>query len=99
MRVKLAPIVADDLAAIFEHLQQREVEHPERVLARIHDACLALGDMPERFSLLPRHEAAGIRRRVVGNYLVFYRTQDEMVVVLRILHGAQDYESILFPEP
>jgi plasmid stabilization system protein ParE len=91
--------VADDLAAISEHLERYEVDRPERILDRLHDAFLALGDMPERFSLLPRYETAGIRRRVVGNYLIFYRVQDETVVVLRILHGAQDYESILFPEP
>jgi plasmid stabilization system protein ParE len=40
-----------------------------------------------------------IRRRVCGPYLIFYLASNERIDVLRILHGAQDYESILFGEP
>ena len=33
-----------------------------------------------------------------GNYLIFYRIADDTVEVLHVLHGARDYENILFPE-
>jgi len=39
----------------------------------------------------------GVRRRGHGNYLIFYRVDLEKVVIIHILHGAQDYGTILFP--
>ncbi len=64
----------------------------------LYDRCLTLGDNPRAFPLLPDHEGKGIRRRVFGNYLIFYRVIDETTEVLHVLHGAQDYERLLFGE-
>ena len=38
-----------------------------------------------------------IRRRPAGDYLIFYRIEDDQIEVLHVLHGARDYEAILFP--
>jgi plasmid stabilization system protein ParE len=46
----------------------------------------------------PGHEEGGIRRRPWGNYLIFYRVGDDSVQILHVLHGARDYEKILFPD-
>lgn len=54
--------------------------------------------MPERYPLLPRHRSSGIRRRVHGNYLIFYRVEGDIVEIVHILHGAMDYEAVLFPD-
>jgi toxin ParE1/3/4 len=35
---------------------------------------------------------------VHGNYLIFYRIDPDHVVVVHVLHGARDYEAILFPD-
>ncbi|MBV9757182.1 MAG: type II toxin-antitoxin system RelE/ParE family toxin [Alphaproteobacteria bacterium] len=59
---------------------------------------LDLGKMPGAFALVPRFERRGIRRRVYRRYLILYRVEESRVVVLRILHGARDYEQLLFPE-
>ena len=37
-----------------------------------------------------------IRRRVHGNYLIFYKVARDRIAVIRILHGAMDYEAHLF---
>ncbi|MEF3365520.1 type II toxin-antitoxin system RelE/ParE family toxin [Methylocystis sp. 9N] len=39
-----------------------------------------------------------MRRRVHGDYLIFYRIQPSAVEILHVLHGAMDYERLLFPE-
>jgi toxin ParE1/3/4 len=52
--------------------------------------------MPEAFPLVPGHHKSGIRRRVHGNYLIFYKVARERIVVIRVLHGAMDYEARLF---
>ena len=54
--------------------------------------------MPHRFQLVPRYEKDGARRRVFGNYVIFYRVSDETIEILHILHGAMDNEVILFPK-
>ena len=54
--------------------------------------------MPRAFPLLPDWEDRGVRRRSHGNYLIFYRVHADQVEVLHVLHGARDYERILFPD-
>lgn len=64
----------------------------------LRECCEGLADMPNRFQLVPRYEHKGIRRRVFGNYIIFYHAGAEAVEILHILHGATDYEQFLFPE-
>ena len=45
-----------------------------------------------------RLEKHGVRRRLHGNYLIFYRIEADRLVVLHVLHGARDYGAILFPD-
>jgi plasmid stabilization system protein ParE len=51
-----------------------------------------------RHPLVPCYEQHGIRRCVHADYLIFYRVGAELVEVIHILHGAQDYEPLLFPK-
>lgn len=37
--------------------------------------------------MVPRYEKQGIRRKVHGNYLIFYRLDGEQVIVVHILQG------------
>jgi toxin ParE1/3/4 len=74
--------------------------NPRRALSfarELRAAALALADTPQAFPLVPRHEHHGIRRPA-GNYLIFYRIEAERLVIVRVLHGARDYEPLLFPE-
>jgi plasmid stabilization system protein ParE len=45
-----------------------------------------------------RYEDSGVRRRVHGNDLIFYRIGIDTVDVLHVLHGVMDYATLLFPE-
>ena len=59
---------------------------------------MQLADSPLAFPLVPRHEHKGVRRRVFRGYLIFYRVEADAISVVRILHGAQDYEAVLFAD-
>ena len=37
----------------------------------------------------------GLRFRVVGKYVVFYRVTDDVVWIQRVLHSARDFEKLL----
>ena len=96
MNVRFTAAAEGDLEAIGDYIAR---DNPARALSfirELRDACLGLADFPERFPLVPRYEAEGVRHRV--HYLIFYRVSGEAVDVLHILHGATDYAVILFPE-
>jgi len=73
--------------------------NPRRALSFIRELrskCQDLIDNPNGFALVPRYEHHDIRRRVHGNYLIFYRVENARVVIVHVLHGATDYGAILF---
>ena len=77
------------------------LDNPRRSVTFVRELlgrCRALADMPHAYPLVPRHRDKGVRRIPHGNYLIFYVVGPEQVDILHILHGAQDYEPILFPE-
>ena len=59
--------------------------------------CEALSDLPRRFGLVPGHESSGLRRLEHQGYLILYTIESDRVSVVRIIHGAMDYERVLFP--
>lgn len=98
MKVVVTEAALADLVRIGQHIQQDSPARAETFVAELYDRCKRLGAMPRAFPLLPDWESSGVRRRVFGNYLIFYRIGADAVEVLHVLHGAQDYEAILFPE-
>ena len=87
-----------DLEAIGDYIA---FDSPFRAVTFIQELrrdCLDLRSMPERYPLFERPRSPGIRRRIHGNYLIFYRVSADAVEVLHILHGAMDLTTILFPE-
>lgn len=95
MIVHLTAEAEHDLEAIGDYIAQDSPVRAISFLRELHDQCIGLADMPERFPLVPRYATAGVRRRRHGNYLIFYRVEADKVVVIHILHGAQDYGAIL----
>jgi addiction module RelE/StbE family toxin len=87
-----------DLERIGDYIAE---DNPQRAASFIHEMlerCERLVETPNGFSLVPRYEHTGVRRRPYGNYLIFYRVGEDRIEILHILNGAQDFESILFPE-
>ncbi|ULR47580.1 type II toxin-antitoxin system RelE/ParE family toxin [Rhizobium sp. K102] len=76
-------------------------DNPRRALSFVRELrskCGDLVDNPNGFALVPRYEHHSIRRRVHGNYLIFYRVENAKVIIIHVLHGATDYGAILFGE-
>jgi toxin ParE1/3/4 len=85
-----------------EHIADYIAEHnPQRAVSFIRElrsSCDGIVENPNGFAVVPRYEHYGIRRRVHGNYLIFYRVLRANVIIIHILHGATDYGTILFGE-
>lgn len=98
MIVQFSGEAESDLERIADYIAR---ENPSRALSFIREMrrkCEDLIENPDRFALVPRFEKHGVRRRVHGNYVIFYRVEASRIVIVHILHGATDYGAILFDE-
>ena len=98
MIVEITASAERDLENIADYIARDSALAALRFIDALQAKCVDLGELPYAFPLIPRYEQHGIRRRVHGNYLILYRVDAERVVVLRILHGAVAYETVLFPD-
>ena len=97
MIVELTAEAEADLEAIGDLIAQ---DNPARALSFVRElsrSCLEPADMPEAWPIVPRYEHHGVRRRVHGRYLIFYRVAEGRITILHVLNGAMDVEAILFP--
>ncbi|TMJ03450.1 MAG: type II toxin-antitoxin system RelE/ParE family toxin [Alphaproteobacteria bacterium] len=97
MIVRLTQAAEADLEGIGDWIAQDNPLRAAAFVAELRDACSTLAQLPEGYALIPRYERTGVHRRVYGNYLIFHRISDDGIEVLHVLHGARDYEAILFP--
>jgi toxin ParE1/3/4 len=97
VRVVFTKTAEADLESIGDFIANN---HPARALsflAELRQAAQSLAEMPSAYPLVPRYERFGVRRRVHGAYLIFYRIEPDHVVVLHVLHGARNYGQLLAP--
>ncbi|WP_176056200.1 type II toxin-antitoxin system RelE/ParE family toxin [Brucella intermedia] len=95
MKVHFTDEATNDLLRIGDYIAR---DNPLRALSFIDEMereCLALAASPRAFPKVPRYERQGIRRKVHGNYLIFYRLDGEEVIVVHVLHGAMDYAAVI----
>lgn len=98
MIVELTAAAEADLEDIGDYIAR---DNPARALSFVRElarACLDLAAFPEAWPVVPRYQHLGLRRRVHGRYLIFYRIAEDRITVLHILNGAMNVEAILFPE-
>ena len=88
----------EDLEQIGDWIARNNPIRAGTFIRELRQACRTLDELPLGHALVSRYEHTGIRRRVYGNYLIFYWVVGDEIQVLHILHGARDFEAILFPE-
>lgn len=97
MSVIWSPESRGELAEIRKYIAGDNRQRAISFVMEITAAGEAIGDVPKAFPLVPR-EHRGIRKRVHGQYLIFYRLEGQDVHILHIAHGARDYIRALFAE-
>jgi toxin ParE1/3/4 len=81
-----------DLDEILRYISSKDPNAAIRVIDRLEAECWGIARNPGIGQ--PRRDLAlRLRFFPVGNYLIFYREEDEGIQVIRILHGAQAYGS------
>lgn len=97
MIVVLSDAAEADLESIGDWIAQDAPMRAVSYIRELREACMQLGEMPRAYPLLTHRPESGIRKRVYGSHLIFYTVEEEVNVV-HVLHGARDYDAILFPE-
>lgn len=98
MKVSLTREARNDLEGIADHIAADSPRRARSFVSELVEAARGIGRTPRAYPVVPRYAGVEIRRRVHGAYLIFYRVDVEVVTILHILHGARDYEALLFPE-
>ena len=89
MTYRIAPRAEADLDAILAYIVERNPPAARRVIERFTVQWELLATQPrsgaERDDVL-----AGIRHKVSGPYVAFYRVEGDDILILRVLHGKRD---------
>ena len=90
-----APAALLDINECVEYFESRDRSVADRFLECVRKTVEMLCGNPELGERFRRNLTGTIRRRGIlkfTNYLIFYRREDSTLQVLRIIHGARDYE-------
>ena len=99
-KLKISPKAKDDLAEIKGYISQ-ELCNPQAALNLVSRITKKIRELLEHPRIgTPLSSVMDIqtdyRFLVCANYLIFYRYEDGIVFVSRILYGRRDYTRILF---
>ena len=100
-KLRINPLATEDLIEIKNYIT-RELENSTaaiNVVRKIIDSYEKLKEFPMMGADLSVkvNIKTDFRYLVSGNYIVFYRVDDEYVSIYRILYAGRDYLRILFP--
>lgn len=92
-RFVLTAEARSDLDQIWQYIAAESEIAADKVVAEIVQRFLRLAEFPEmgreRTELSP-----SMRSFTVGRYIIFYRTGELGVAIVRILHGSRDIEGL-----
>lgn len=99
MKVQLHEAAIDDITSIFDYLTERVGhERAAEYILHIENFCRSLETFPERGRRRP--DLGDDVRAIVfeSRAVIAYRLEDDGVLVLRVIHGGQDYDRDAIPD-
>jgi toxin ParE1/3/4 len=97
MTFSLRPAAETDIESITSYIAQDKPAAARHWFDSIHRACERLGDMPQ-IGVARDDVRPGLRLFAVGNYLILYQVAKTGVEIVRVLHGARQWQVLLLPD-
>lgn len=94
MRVELSSFVERDLEEIADWIAEDNPRRAVTFIQEIREAFRRIGEGPLHDQLRP-DIGEDARLAVVGNYVIFFRIDDTVVRIERVVYGGRDLPSIL----
>ena len=95
MRVILTPEARGDIKAVVRWIGSDNLDRAESFSSELIQACRALARHPKRFPVARITNGHEVRKRIHDRYVILYRLHDKEVEVLRVVHGARDWATLL----
>jgi toxin ParE1/3/4 len=89
MQLKFTPLAQRDLESIGDYIA---AENPRRAVTFVRELrahCNSICHFPLSYPLRP-DITENIRSSAYGNYVIYFVADDDIVLIIRILHGARD---------
>jgi toxin ParE1/3/4 len=91
--ILIKPLAQADLLDIWNFIASDSFDKADQLLKKIDSQLKMLASNPgmgtKRDSLAPN-----LRSFPLGNYLIFYRSINQGIEVIRVIHGARDIQSL-----
>lgn len=88
----------DDLTEIAAYVALDSLRRADQLVDELERKCFELSDRPLTWPLLADPRNSAFRRRLHAGYLIVYLVSDNQVEIVRIIHSARDYPSLLFKD-
>jgi len=86
-----------NICEIFDYIACDSYDNAAAVRKRMKEAVDRLKDFPDS-GVFPKHKklkARGYRMLISDNYLVFYKCEDDIVIIIAVVHGSREYSKLL----
>ena len=94
MTYRLFPLASEDVETITFTIANDNPLAATRWLASLYKTLENLGSMP--MMGVARHDVRpGLRTFVFGKYLILHRAHDQRVDIVRVVHGAREWELLV----
>lgn len=90
----VSPLARQDLKSILKYIARDNRTAARDVRIRMTEKFRMVGHNPE-FGEPCDEIRPGLRFTLVGNYVIYYRLEAKKVLIVRVLHGARDRDSLL----
>ena len=94
MALRLLPAAEADIEGIVLYIAEDNPAAARRWLEDIRTRCRRLADMPGMGTARPEVRP-DLRLSPVGNYLILYRQAGADVEIVRVLHGARQWQDLV----
>ena len=81
-----------DLLEIWLYIAERSVSAANRMIDKLHSEAEILAEFPG-FGQRRDDLRSGLRSWPVGKYIIFYVSTDSGIAIVRVLHGARNFDS------
>lgn len=92
-QVVWSPASLDDLRDIVRFVRADTPTYAEALLGRLLGRVSNLETFPDMGRIVPEDESRSRRELIVDSYRIIYRHEDEVVTILRIIHGARAFRA------
>ncbi len=92
-RVDLSSPARRDLDAIWDYVARDNAAAADRLIDEIYQHCHTYATQPAAGTPADQFQV-GLRFFAYGSYVVFYRAEDDGMLVIRIIHGARNLDVI-----